>query len=160
MGDGIKVGEGADLSGAIGEGVARAAVFLVRRPGEVAVNAGEDTMAVGCVVTGSAAAAEHEEDGAVAGKGCATVGEDNGAATAEDDESCGRTMRFDFVLAAAREGGGGAILVCKAGFEEGEAGRTVLLDIFLAAARAASLSLLLQVEHVLRGDHSPCLSLS
>ena len=103
--------------------------------------------------------------------GCATVAEDNGedaegcavtgcATVAKGDGAHGRTMLLDFVLAAAEGEGGGTILSCGAVFEEVEAGRTVLLDIFLAAARAASLSLLLQVEHVLRGDHSPCLSLS
>ena len=102
--------------------------------------------------------------------GCVTVADDNGddakgdamtgcATVADDDGAHGRTMLLDFVLAAAEGEGGGTILSCGAVFEEVEAGRTVLLDIFLAAARAASLSLLLQVEHVLRGDHSPFLTL-
>ena len=83
--------------------------------------------------------------------GCATV--------AKGDGAHGRTMLLDFVLAATEGEGGGTILSCGVVFEEVEAGRTLLLDIFLAAARAASLSLLLQVEHVLRGDHSPFLTL-
>jgi len=77
----------------------------------------------------------------------------------EEVEAGGRTMLVDFLVAAAEEEGGGTILGCKAVFEEVEAGgRTMLLLISLAAARAI-LSLLLQEEHVLRGDHSPCLSL-
>ena len=75
-------------------------------------------------------------------------------------EAGGRTMLLDFLVAAAEEEGGGTILGCKAVFEEVEAGgRTMLLLISLAAARAI-LSLLLQEEHVLRGDHSPRLSMS
>ena len=82
---------------------------------------------------------------------CATV--------TEDEEACGHTELLDLYLAWAEDGGGDTIMGCKTGFEEVEAGgTTVLLDSFLAVARA-SLSLLLQEEQVLRGDHSPCLSL-
>ena len=84
--------------------------------------------------------------------GCATV--------AKGDGAHGRTMLLDLVLAAAEGEGVGTILSCGAVFEEVEAaGSTMLLVIILAAARAI-LSLLLQEEHVLRGDHSPRLSLS
>ena len=124
-------------------------------------------MAAGCVVTGCAA--EHEEDSAVAGKGCATVDEDNGATTAEDDESCGRTMLLsDFVAAAAGAivaeddcAIGGSMEGCATMAEGDEAAClvTMLLAFFLVAARAR-LSLVLQEEHVLRGDHSPFLSCS
>ncbi len=122
-------------------------------------------MAAGCVVAGCAAASEHEE----AGRGCASVDEDNGAMTAEDDESCGRTMLLsDFVAAAAGAivaeddcAIGGSMAGCATMTEDDEAAclATVLFASFLVAARA-SLSLLLQVEHVLRGDHSPFLSCS
>ena len=82
---------------------------------------------------------------------CATV--------TEDEEACGHTELLDLYLASAEDGGGDTIMGRKTGFEEVEAGvTTVLLDCFLAVARA-SLSLLLQEEQVLRGDHSPCLSL-
>ena len=114
-------------------------------------------------------AAEHEEDGAVVGKGCATLDEDNGTKTAEDDESCGRTMLLsDFVAAAARAivaeddcAIGGSMAGCATIAEDDEAAclATMLLAFFLVAARA-SLSLVLQEEHILRGDHSPRLSLS
>ena len=83
-----------------------------------------------------------------------------GAALADAAEARGRTMLLVFGFAAAEgEGEGRTLFGCKAVFEEVEAGRTILAEIFLAATRAASLSLLLQVEHVLGGDHSPCLSL-
>ena len=110
------------------------------------------------------------EGGAVTS--CATVADDGddakggamaGAAlaVAKADEARGRTILLAFDLAAAEEEGEGRTLFgCKAVFEEVEAGRTILLEIFFAATRAASLSLLLQVEHVLRGDHSPFLSCS
>jgi len=105
--------------------------------------------------------------------GCQTVVDDNddieggamvGCVTVtEDDAANGRAMPFDCVGAAGEgEGGcgGRASLCCTAVFEEVEAERSILLEVFLAATvRAASLSVLLQEEHVLRGDHSPCLSL-
>ena len=95
--------------------------------------------------------------------GCATVADNDVVDDAEGDTVTGCADvagDFDFTLTVAEEEGGGTIMGCKAGFEEVEAGgRTMLLVIFLAAARAI-LSLLLQEEHVLRGDHSPCLSLS
>jgi hypothetical protein len=91
-------------------------------------------------MTGCAAVADDTDVDAVTG--CATVAGD-----------------FDFALAVAEEEGGGTTIGCKTDFEEVEAGgRTMLVDNFLAVARA-SLSLLLQEEQVLRGDHSPRLSL-
>jgi len=128
------------------------------------------------VVEGRSTAAKEREakvgtSGAM--NGCATVADDDdddddggavaGAAlaVAKADEARGRTVLLAFDVAAAEEEGEGRThFGCKAVFEEVEAGRTILLEIFLAATGAASLSLLLQVEHVLRGDHSPCLSLS
>ena len=81
----------------------------------------------------------------------------------EDDAACGHAMPSDFVGAAGEEEGGcggRASLGSTAVFDEVEAERSILLEVFLAATvRAASLSVLLQEEHVLRGDHSPCLSL-
>ena len=101
-----------------------------------------------------------------------TLGDDNddieggamaGCLTATEDTTLGRAIPFDFVGAAGKgEGGcgGRASLGCTAVFVEVEAERSILLEVFLAATvRAVSLSVLLQEEHVLRGDHSPCLSL-
>jgi len=111
----------------------------------------EGDAVTGCVtVEGGVGNGDDAAGGAMTG--CARVG--------DDDEARGRMMPLAFDLAVAEEEGRGALGGCKAALEEVEAGRTILAKIFLAATRAASLSLLLQVEHVLRGDHSPCLSLS
>ena len=126
----------------------------------------EATVGTSGAMNGCATVADDDDDGG-AMTSCATVADDgDGAkggamagaalAVAKADEARGRTILLAFDLAAAEEEGEGRTLFgCKEVFEEVEAGRTILLKIFLAATGAASFSLLLQVEHVLRGDHSP-----